>query len=105
MRYNNLPEQCKTCQNLKVWALDMGGNHGVACKKGSWNFKKHPLIRNTKTVADAFAEWEKEAAERFYSVTKPQTEQKLATLQTSINMVNDSIDRVQSAIHRLRLSK
>ena len=40
MRYNNLPEQCKTCQNLKVWALDMGGNHGVACKKGSWNFKK-----------------------------------------------------------------
>ena len=36
----------------------------------SWNFKKHPLIRNTKTVADAFAEWEKEAAERFYSVKK-----------------------------------
>ena len=40
--------------------------------------------------------------ERFYSVTKPQTEQKLATLQTSINMVNDSIDRVQSAIQRLK---
>ena len=34
MRFNDLPEQCKTCQNLKVWALDMGGNHGVTCKKG-----------------------------------------------------------------------
>ena len=40
MRYNDLPEQCKTCKNLKVWALDMGGNHGVACKKGSWNLEK-----------------------------------------------------------------
>lgn len=40
MRYNDLSEQCKTCTNLKVWALDMGGNHGVTCKKGSWNFKK-----------------------------------------------------------------
>lgn len=40
MIYNDLPEQCKTCQNLKVWALDMSGNHGVTCKKGSWNFKK-----------------------------------------------------------------
>lgn len=38
MKYNELPEQCKTCQNLKVWALDMGGNHLVSCKKGSWNF-------------------------------------------------------------------
>lgn len=40
MRYNDLPEQCKSCQYLKVWALDMGGNHGVACVKGSCNFKK-----------------------------------------------------------------
>lgn len=40
MRFNDLPERCKTCQNLKVWSLDMGGNHGVACKKGSWNLKK-----------------------------------------------------------------
>ena len=39
MRFNDLLEQCKTCQNLKVWALDMGGNHGVACKKGSWNLE------------------------------------------------------------------
>ncbi len=40
MRFNDLLEQCKTCQNLKVWSLDMGGNHGVTCKKGSWNLKK-----------------------------------------------------------------
>lgn len=38
MRYNDLPEQCKTCQNLKTWGLDMGGNHLVSCKKGSWRF-------------------------------------------------------------------
>ena len=38
MRYNDLPEPCKTCQNLKVWGLDMGGNHLVGCKRGSWNF-------------------------------------------------------------------
>lgn len=36
----------------------------------SWNFRKHPLIRNTTTVAEAFVEWEKEAAERFYSVKR-----------------------------------
>lgn len=38
MRYNDLPEQCKSCQNLKTWGLDMGGNHLVSCKKGSWHF-------------------------------------------------------------------
>lgn len=38
MRYNDLPEQCKTCQSLKTWGLDMGGNHLVSCKKGSWRF-------------------------------------------------------------------
>ena len=38
MRYNDLPEQCKSCQNLKTWGLDMGGNHLVSCKKGSWRF-------------------------------------------------------------------
>ena len=38
VRYNDLPEPCKTCQNLKVWGLDMGGNHLVGCKRGSWNF-------------------------------------------------------------------
>lgn len=39
MRFNDLPERCKDCQNLKVWALDMGGNHAVTCKKGIWNIK------------------------------------------------------------------
>lgn len=38
MKYNDLPEQCKTCMHLKVWGLDMGGNHMVGCKRGSWNF-------------------------------------------------------------------
>ena len=41
MRFNDLPERCKDCQNLKVWALDMGGNHAVTCKKGAWNIKNN----------------------------------------------------------------
>lgn len=31
----------------------------------SWNFKGHPLVCGVKTVAAAFAKWEREAAERF----------------------------------------
>lgn len=33
MKYNDLPDKCKTCMHLKVWGLDMGGNHLVSCKK------------------------------------------------------------------------
>ena len=40
MRYNDLPEQCKTCQNLRTWVFegDMDDNHLVSCEKGSWRF-------------------------------------------------------------------
>lgn len=31
----------------------------------SWDFKKHPLVRDTNTVEEAFNEWEQEAQERF----------------------------------------
>lgn len=31
----------------------------------SWDFKKHPLIRNTSTIKNAFEEWKEEAKERF----------------------------------------
>ena len=31
----------------------------------SWDFKKHPLIRNVSSIEDAYCEWEKECAERF----------------------------------------
>lgn len=40
MRFNDIPERCKSCQNMKVWGLDMGGNHLITCKKGSWNLEK-----------------------------------------------------------------
>ena len=40
MRFNDLPERCKDCQNLKVWALDMGGNHAVTCKKKAYGISK-----------------------------------------------------------------
>lgn len=31
----------------------------------SWDFQKHPLIRKTATIADAFAQWQTECDERF----------------------------------------
>ena len=31
----------------------------------SWDFKRHPLISGDRTIAAAFAKWEREAAERF----------------------------------------
>lgn len=31
----------------------------------SWNFKKHPLLRNTETISQAFAEWKVLAEKRF----------------------------------------
>ena len=31
----------------------------------SWNFRKHPLIRNTPTIKEAFSQWQQECDERF----------------------------------------
>lgn len=31
----------------------------------SWDFQKHPLIRNTRTIREAFSEWEDECDNRF----------------------------------------
>ena len=31
----------------------------------SWDFQKHPLIRNTATIADAFDQWQRECNDRF----------------------------------------
>jgi hypothetical protein len=31
----------------------------------SWDFKRHPLIRSTRTVKEAFGKWERESANRF----------------------------------------
>lgn len=31
----------------------------------SWDFKKHPLIRNTNTIKEAFAQWQRECNNRF----------------------------------------
>lgn len=33
--------------------------------ESSWNFKKHPLIRNCTRVEEAFNEWQRESSERF----------------------------------------
>lgn len=31
----------------------------------SWDFKKHPLLRNVSTISEAFAQWQKECDDRF----------------------------------------
>lgn len=31
MKWNNLPEDCKECDRLRCWSLDMGGNSDYAC--------------------------------------------------------------------------
>lgn len=31
MKWDNLPDDCKECDRLRCWSLDMGGNHDYAC--------------------------------------------------------------------------
>lgn len=33
--------------------------------ENSWDFQKHPLIRNTRTIKEAFAQWQAECNDRF----------------------------------------
>ena len=33
--------------------------------EGSWDFKKHPLLRNVSTISEAFAQWQAECDDRF----------------------------------------
>ncbi len=48
-----------TCSNISLSRNDWDAF------ETSWDFKRHPLICGEKTVAAAFAKWEREAAERF----------------------------------------
>lgn len=53
IKFNELPKHCMDCIHLKAWSLDMGGNHGMTCKKGSWNFKKEKCdMRETEFKED-----------------------------------------------------
>lgn len=38
MRYNDIPEQCKRCDNLRTLGVDRFGYHLVICMKGNANF-------------------------------------------------------------------
>ena len=31
----------------------------------SWDFKKHPLLRNVSTISEAFTQWQTECKDRF----------------------------------------
>lgn len=63
---NNLPfvnvpdnaiETCKECIRDSVYDWDSF--------ETSWNFKKHPLLRNVSTISEAFAQWQAECDDRF----------------------------------------
>ena len=40
----------------------------------SWDFERHPLIRNTDLISDAYSEWEKECSERFFELKQNEIE-------------------------------
>ena len=48
---------CNDCINLAKEEYDS--------YETSWNFKKHPLVKNVSTIREAFALWEKETEQRF----------------------------------------
>jgi len=63
---NNLPfvnvpdnaiETCKECIRDSVYDWDSF--------ETSWDFKKHPLLRNVSTISEAFAQWQAECDDRF----------------------------------------
>ena len=63
---NNLPfvnvpdnaiETCKECIRDSVYDWDSF--------ETSWDFKKHPLLRNVSTISEAFAQWQAECDNRF----------------------------------------
>lgn len=63
---NNLPfvnvpdnaiETCKECIRDSVYDWDSF--------ETSWDFKKHPLLRNVSTISEAFIQWQSECDDRF----------------------------------------
>ena len=36
--------------------------------EGSWDFKKHPLLRKVSTISEAFTQWQTECDDRFYQL-------------------------------------
>ena len=63
---NNLPfvnvpdnaiETCKECIRDSVYDWDSF--------ETSWDFKKHPLLRNVSTISEAFTQWQAECDDRF----------------------------------------
>ena len=63
---NNLPfvdvpdnaiETCKECIRDSAYDWDSF--------ETSWDFKKHPLLRNVSTISEAFAQWQVECDDRF----------------------------------------
>ena len=40
----------------------------------SWDFKKHPLVKGAKTIADAFYTWEQDCEERFQTLRQNEEE-------------------------------
>ena len=65
----------------KIKAIDELVTENISCSRCdwdsfevSWDFKKHPLIKGTKTLEDAFALWAQECEERFQTLKKNEEE-------------------------------
>lgn len=55
----------------------------------SWNFKKHPLVRNVQSISEAFDEWKTECEERF---------QQLKTKEEELNRIFINIYGMQDEL-------
>ncbi|WP_026495919.1 BREX-1 system adenine-specific DNA-methyltransferase PglX [Butyrivibrio sp. WCD3002] len=60
----------------------------------SWDFEKHPLIRNEKTIEKAFEAWEDECEKRFHHVKE--NEEKINELFIDIYHLNGQINPLES---------
>lgn len=58
----------------------------------SWDFKKHPLIRNTNTIQKAFEEWENECDVRFKKLKE--NEEKINEIYIKLYGLENEMDKV-----------
>ena len=59
-KYSNATQQVEDCVNISRIDWDSF--------ETSWDFKKHPLLRNVSTVSEAFAQWQTECDDRFHQL-------------------------------------
>ena len=61
-------EKNKESVNLMVFSLIKKAKVDWDSFETSWDFHKHPLLRNVSTISEAFTEWQAECDDRFYQL-------------------------------------